>query len=401
MKKYFLHLAIIFIFLCQGCETVKQPIIFNLQQIHESNYKGIIVQQEKIIGKSNISIYTAEIPKNQFSIELIKPNNAIDSSYRVSELAKKENAILAINGGFFSIYEKTKGIQLPSYNLNTCYPHLYDPYNALPARNLKINTKWFATYPNENGVVAWSKSMDKFIIDRIKNENYISFNGNNIAFTNLNKYPFNSNISVFTDVWQKSIPIYKSGVLIFSVNGKVTRIEKISNKGKFLNVPNGGFIVFFTDTIKIPSIKQGDMIKLTINTISSTGSEKDLEKADYILSGNPILIQNRVVTEEYPQTPFYINAYARTAICQLKNKNIMFLVANGSDEVMGRQIGLSIKELSMLMLQKNCINAINLDGGHSSIFYFNNNVINRNFPKDENDCFKLHERSVSDMIIVK
>ena len=30
-----------------GCETVKQPIIFNLQQIHESNYKGIIVQQEK------------------------------------------------------------------------------------------------------------------------------------------------------------------------------------------------------------------------------------------------------------------------------------------------------------------------------------------------------------------
>ncbi len=399
MKKIFFLLLLSF--LSNSCQTVKRPITFDLQQIYVENYKGIEVQQEKIIGKNNINVYSAEIPKNQFSMQLVKPKNAIDSSDKVSVQANKENAILAINGGFFSIYEKTKGIQLPSYNLNTCYPHLNDPYNALPARNLKINSNWFATYPNENGIVAWSKAMNKFIIDKIKNENSLTIQGKKILFTTLNKYAFNSSIVIYTDVWQKPIPIYKSGILLFASKGKISKIEKISNKGKLVIVPKDGFVAFFADALKIPPVKIGDSIILNINTLSTSGNASHLETMDYILSGNPILIKNNVITEDYPQTPFYINAYARSAICQLKNKNIMFLVVNGSDEIMGRQMGLSIKELSLLMLQKNCINAINLDGGHSAVFYFNNNILNRSFPKDEEDCFKLHERSISDMIIVK
>lgn len=396
-KNYYLLILISFL---QSCNTINRNSEIFLEKINTQNYNGLIITQEKIIGQNSAQIFSAELPQKKFNLELLKPFNSIDSSYRVSNWAKEKSAILAINAGFFSIYEKAKGIQLPSYNMNTCYPNIYDPYNAFPARNLKINKNWFGTYPNENGVVAWSKNQDFFYIDKIKNLNYIKLLGNNILFNNFNRYPLNSNITVFTDIWKNPVPIYKSGMLLYSDNSKIIKIEKISAKGIGIKIPKNGFVVYLSDAVKLPPIKVGDALELEIKTFSSAKIEDKLEKMDYIVSGNPILIQAGKIQDDYPRTKFYLNSYARTAICQLKNNNILLLVVSGNDELLGKSFGLSIPELTSVMLQKGCNNAINLDGGHSSVFYFNGKVLNRNYPQDENDCFKIHERSVSDLILV-
>ncbi|WGL58950.1 phosphodiester glycosidase family protein [Pigmentibacter sp. JX0631] len=397
-KNYFLLIIAVLI---QACNSVNKNSKVELENVSTINHNGIIISQENIVGQASAKIFSAEIPQKKFNLELVKPYDAIDSSYRVSQWAKEKSALIAINAGFFSIYEKAKGIQLPSYNLNTCYPNNYDPYNALPARNLKINAKWFGTFPNENGVVAWSKKQELFYIDKIKNINYIKLLGNDILFNNFNRYPLNSNITVFTDIWKKPIPIYKSGMLLYSDKSKIIKIEKLSSKGKGFIVPKDGFVVFLSDAVKLPPLKIGDALTLEVKTISSSNLENKLEKIDFIVSGNPILIQDGKIQENYPNTHFYLNSYARTAICQLTNNNILLLVVSGNDESLGKSVGLSIPELSTVMLQKGCYNAINLDGGHSSVFYFNGKVLNRNFSSKEDDCFKIHERSVSDLILVK
>ena len=389
--------------LIQACNSINTNSEILLENVNTISHNGILIRQENIVGQAYAKIFSAEIPQKKFDIELVKPFDSIDSSYRVSQWAKEKSALIAINAGFFSIYEKTKGIQLPSYNLNTCYPNNYDPYNAFPARNLKINAKWYGTFPNENGVVAWSKKQNLFYVDKIKNVNYIKLLGNDILFNNFNRYPLNSNITVFTDIWKKPIPIYKPGILLYSDKNKIIKIEKIlsKSKGKGFLVPKDGFIVYLSDAVKVPPLKIGDSLKLEIKTISSLNLKDKLNEIDYIVSGNPILIQDGKIQEDYPKTNFYLNSYARTAICQLKNNNILLLVVSGNDELLGKSVGLSIPELSTVMLQKGCNNAINLDGGHSSIFYFNGKVLNRNYSQDENDCFKIHERSVSDLILVK
>ena len=63
--------------------------------------------------------------------------------------------------------------------------------------------------------------------------------------------------------------------------------------------------------------------------------------------------------------------------------------------------GISLKELANLMLEQNCISAINLDGGGSSTLYINGKYINQQIgDKDEGNGLKI-VRPVADAIIFK
>jgi exopolysaccharide biosynthesis protein len=355
------------------------------------------------LEKNEIDIFSAEFPSSKFSIELVKSFDKIDSSDRVSNLAKQKNAILAINGGFFSIHEHKKGIKLPGYNLNTCYPNIYSPYSALPSRILKINEKWYGSFSEFNSSVGWDKDGKNFVVGKISSFPILKYNGQNIPFLVLNKYVENFNFVVFTSVWSRPVPLNKKGLVITVKKNKISKIEKvIKPRGNLINIPNNGFVIYTSDIENKYNFEKGKEIILNMNIHSE--SNEDIRKwnnVDYILSGVPYLIKNGIINTDYSDSSFFINAHARTAICKLKNKNILFLVANGSDEVTGKSIGLGIPDLTKLMMDKGCTDAINLDGGHSSVFYFKGKVLNRTFPADEEDCFKLHERAVSDVIVVK
>ena len=386
-----------------GCVSNDLNKIDNLKKVNEFNENNMKIIHEKFLDKNEIEIFSAEFSTSKFSIELVKSFDKIDSSDRVSNLAKQKNAILAINGGFFSIHEHKKGIKLPGYNLNTCYPNIYNPYSALPSRILKINEKWYGSFSEFNSSVGWDKDGKSFIVGKISSLPILKYNGKNIPFLVLNKYIENYNFVVFTSVWSRPVPLNKKGMVITVQKNKILKIEKILNpRGNLINIPNNGFVIYTNDIDNKYNFEKGKEINLDI-VIHSENNE-DIRKwnsVDYILSGVPYLVKNGIANKDFSDSSFFINAHARTAICKLKNKNILFLIANGSDEVTGKSIGLSIPDLTKLMIDKGCIDAINLDGGHSSVFYYKGKVLNRSFPVNENDCFKLHERAVSDVLIVK
>ena len=119
-----------------------------------------------------------------------------------------------------------------------------------------------------------------------------------------------------------------------------------------------------------------------INNRPGNPANLDYEKAEYwdvkeAIHAGPVLISNgeiNVTTEEevFYNTPVD-GVQPRSAIGYKKNGDIVIMVVDG------RQVdsrGAYLKELAMLMLQFNCYEALNLDGGGSSALIVAGKLIN-------------------------
>ena len=64
----------------------------------------------------------------------------------------------------------------------------------------------------------------------------------------------------------------------------------------------------------------------------------------------------------------------RTAVGYTKDNHLIMLTADGRE---GASIGLTLMELANLMKELGCVNAMNLDGGGSTVMYVNGKVVNK------------------------
>ena len=110
----------------------------------------------------------------------------------------------------------------------------------------------------------------------------------------------------------------------------------------------------------------------------------------HIVGGTPVLIKNGVLIEDY--TPektilsFLEKRHARTAIGIRENGEWVSVVVDANPAVgFG---GMSIKELAQFMLELECIEAVNLDGGSSSTLVLNNSIVNTLYkePREVSDA---------------
>lgn len=89
------------------------------------------------------------------------------------------------------------------------------------------------------------------------------------------------------------------------------------------------------------------------------------------VSFEPYLIVNGEPTKIYGDGGWGINP--RTAIGQRSDGTVLMLVVDGRQV---GSIGVTIKKLQEIMLQYGAVNAANLDGGSSTVMYYNNKLIN-------------------------
>lgn len=102
----------------------------------------------------------------------------------------------------------------------------------------------------------------------------------------------------------------------------------------------------------------------TINQI------KDLNIQEGVSFGPFLIINNKPVTI-YGDGGWGINP--RTAIGQKQDGTVVFLVIDGRQL---QSIGATIKEIQDIMIAEGCVNAANLDGGSSSVMYYEGKIIN-------------------------
>lgn len=129
-------------------------------------------------------------------------------------------------------------------------------------------------------------------------------------------------------------------------------------------------------------------------------TSEEWNELEHIVGGTPVLVRNGNLIEDFSpeQTleSFLVNKHARTAIGIKENGDWVFVVVDSSPHLPSG--GMTMKELSQLMLDLGCVEAVNLDGGGSSTMVMEGRVINEPCGKIEEEGKKVE--AVSDAILI-
>ena len=259
---------------------------------------------------------------------------------KITNIAARENAIVAINGGYFK------------------------PQTGTPLGTLMINKKMY-TGPIYDRV-AMGIFENGYDMARVQLRAEVKTNIGGLKIDNVNQPRMLSvHTIVYTKDWgEVSPPTPQYGTQIVVENGKITRITNQS-----VTIPNDGFVIIGPAS-KLKAIEGAKKIKLDINL------NPEWKDVNHIISGGPYLVKNGEVYVDMTEQKLSAigGRNPRTAIGYTKDNNLIMLTADGRE---GASIGLTLNELANLMKNLGCVNAMNLDGGGSTVMLIKGQVVNR------------------------
>ena len=207
---------------------------------------------------------------------------------------------------------------------------------------------------------------DGYDMARIKLNAELKTNNGGIKIDNINQpRMLSTHVLVYTRDWGTLSPqTPKYGIQAVIQNGELVKTSHES-----CEIPDDGFVISGPESV-IKPILNNKKFNLDIKM------NPNWENVNHILSGGPYLVKNSEVyidmTEERLSSVGGRNP--RTAIGYTKDNNLILLTADGREDA---SIGLTLNELAKLMHQLGCVNAMNLDGGGSTVMYVNGQVVNK------------------------
>ena len=259
---------------------------------------------------------------------------------KISNIANKNNAIVAINGGYFK------------------------PQTGVPLGTLMINKKVY-TGPIYDRV-AMGIFDNGFDMARVQLRASVVTNKGGLKIDNINQpRMLSTHTIVYTPDWgEYSPPCPKYGKQIVISNGKLVKTSYGSNQ-----IPKDGFVIVGSQK-NIDTIINAKRFKLDIKI------NPEWQDVNHIISGGPYLVKNGDIYVD--MTAQKLSSVGgrnpRTAIGYTKDNNLIMLTADGRE---GESIGLTLNELANLMKELGCVNAMNLDGGGSTVMYIKGKVVNK------------------------
>lgn len=273
-------------------------------------------------------------------VPAIASSDTLSSRTKITKIAKRENAIAAVNGGYFK------------------------PQTGVPLGTLMINKKIY-TGPIYDRV-AMGIFDNSYGMARVQLKAKLNTNIGGIKIDNVNQpRMLSTNTLVYTPDWGSyAPPCPQYGKAIAIEDGKL-----IAESYGSLEIPQNGFVVVAPEKVLNPIIK-AKKFKLDIKM------NPEWEGVNHIISGGPYLVKNGEIYVD--MTAQKLSAIGgrnpRTAIGYTKDNHLIMMTADGRE---GSSIGLTLMELANLMKEFGCVNAMNLDGGGSTVMYVNGSVVNK------------------------
>ncbi len=206
----------------------------------------------------------------------------------------------------------------------------------------------------------------------------------------------------------------------FSIDFETSTLKPTSQFGKeeqalaavnagFFNMKEGGSVTFLKvdDEVINPHSSQSEAITRSCIAVDEKGRlviekarplpyyEKPEHYEDVLFTG-PLLIVNGV-PQQLSDRSFNTARHPRTCACLKKNGNALLMTIDGRNE---EAQGMSLYELTELLLEMKCYQAINLDGGGSTTMWINGEGI-VNHPSDNKKFDHEGERQVANVIVIK
>ena len=300
------------------------------------------IKLTKTINGRPVRINVVEInqklnPNLQINPQL--SSSRLASKSTITTLARKNNSLVAINGTYFK------------------------PQTGVPLGTLMINGKMY-TGPIYNRV-AMGIFDNGFDMARLElNAQVKSFKGN-VKVDNINQpRMLSTHVIVYTPEWGSfAPPSPKYGKQIAVEKGKIISIGTQS-----MPIPQNGYVIAGPDE-RLAKIYKAKHVDLDIKTIPNW------ENVKHIISGGPYLVKNGEVFVDMTEQKLGAigGKNPRTAIGYTQDGNFIMVAVDGRE---GASVGLTLKELAWFMKSIGCTNAMNLDGGGSTVMYVNGRVVN-------------------------
>ena len=288
----------------------------------------------------NIVEMNKNIAKDYEVMPAMASNYTLHHKTTLRTIAGRTNSVVAINGGFFK------------------------PQSGIPLGTLMIDGKIY-TGPIYNRV-ALGIFEDGFDVSRVEFDGVIRGNNTEIKIDNINQpRMLSSYVLAYTRDWGKYAPVSpKGGVQLQIVGDRI-----ISASANPLLIPNDGYVLVGPKE-KLCALFGAPYVEMEL------GLSPKWENVKHIVSGGPYLVKNGNVyvdvSEERLQAIGGRNP--RSAIGYTKDNDLIIVAVDGRE---GSSVGLTLYELASLMKSLGCVNAINLDGGGSTVMYVNGEIVNK------------------------
>ena len=152
------------------------------------------------------------------------------------------------------------------------------------------------------------------------------------------------------------------------------RVTAVSTAGNMVITP--GSIVISghgASAAALAQLRIGDRVK-----VSETLGSSAADAADTVVSGGPLLVEHGRVhvrtTEEKMAADIARGRAPRTALGIKKDGTLLMVVVDGRSN---NSAGLTLAELATYMLRLGAREAVNFDGGGSSVMAINGQVVNK------------------------
>ena len=288
--------------------------------------------------KINVVEVNPELAKD-YTLTPALASDTLSNKSTITTIAKNTNSIIALNGTYFK------------------------PQTGVPLGTLMINEKLY-TGPIYDRV-AMGIFDDGYDIARVQLNASFGTGKNTVKVDNVNQPRMLSTyVLAYTPDWGNlAAPTPKYGLQIAVSDNKITQISTSR-----LNIPKDGYVIAGPSSI-LGEFKVGDRVKLDLNTIPEWKNVK------HIISGGPYLVKNNEVFVD--MTAQKLGAIGgknpRSAIGYTADNHLILVAVDGRE---GSSVGLTLMQLANLMKSAECVNAMNLDGGGSTVMYVNGKVVN-------------------------
>jgi len=322
------------------------------EEIKRKYKTGIITEVDKGVKHIRITKYYQGQPVR---INVIEVNSEINPDLQltpaiasetlankasISSIAKKNNSIVAINGTFFK------------------------PATGVPLGTLMINKKMY-TGPIYNRV-AMGIFDNKYDMARVQLDATLKSGLHSVKVDNINQPRMLSTyVIVYTREWRKfAPPSPKYGKQIAVKDNKVIEVSTSA-----LAIPEDGFVIVAPEA-RLKDLLGAKNIRFDVATLP------EWQGVNHIISGGPYLVKHGEVFVDMTEQKLASigGRNPRSAIGYTADNNLILVTVDGRES---SSVGMTLMELANFMKSIGCINAMNLDGGGSTVLYVNGQVVNQ------------------------
>lgn len=342
-------------------------LVVDLQKVFEERTDdamdtGLSVTNiRKGLSRGPVQMFLTRVdPRKGWRVRVAPAGYSTLQRNRTSVIAKRNKALVAVNGGFFA-------------------------YDGAALGTLLVNGEWIRL-PWKGRTAIGFKPDGSARIDNLQvNATAIFGSGLRISINDLNGWPDKNRVTALTSRFRSSYKLRSGEIALVVQKNKVVSkpgngTVKMPSDG-FLLIANGGAVPWLN------KVNRGESARINYYIPGWDGITS-------ALGAGPRLVRDGKVDVTAKRENFRedvrIGTGPRTAIGIDKDGEIMILVVDGRKPYYST--GLTLTELAYTMIKLGAVDAMNLDGGGSTTMTVRGKLVNR--PSDG------FERSIANALIV-